>query len=124
MSSPSLHLRRSARIAAQNAAAKGRTNRDTYKWLYENVYGIRHTVNEDTAEIIKELIADLRDIMDTAPENDALAEALTRFYAALDNAEQIAEGELSARQVKRATSLIQENMNAGYALIAENVVVE
>lgn len=122
----SFPLRRSPRLAAARAAAepKGRTNRRTYAWLYQNVYGIRHTVNQDTAEIIKELIADLRDIMDTAPTNTGLTDALTRFYAALDCAELIEAGGVSARKLAQLSTLIRENMNAAYVLIADNVIVD
>ena len=127
--SVSQRLRRSPRLAAQRMvtrASAGTSDRHILKYIMENVYALRSADADNAAELLDELLDDVRAISDSAPHNDNLRDALRLFYAAHANAERLWEetDTLSDSGAARLHRTMCLQAFSGYQLLANNVRVE
>lgn len=91
---------------------------DTMEVIKDSVRALKTASAEEALEILDEIMDDVREIVEAAPENEDLNDALCLFYNAYENAEELAESNNPDRLLRK----VYKEAYQGYKLLAENIV--
>jgi hypothetical protein len=106
-------------IEHESTPKYGSTDQETLDFIKESVKSLKDASVDDALELLDDMMEDLNTIVESAPDNEDLNDALCLFYNAYDYAEEASERRDPERLLRKA----YKEARMGYQLLVENVRV-